>query len=757
MIIALSTVALALLAGSANAAKDDSYYIAGTGNPNVNEKMYWKDAENIFQDLSKFQTLYVEYHNCAWTWSETTDEENDIDENDYWYMGKIPPMGANVAYSLYGSLYGEEFSGCGQDTFINSFYTNTGYGNFATAMYYAGESGFSSYTSGSSTCGGGYGVGCDYDNGFAVHTYNDNECDPQNFNSVKDTLSGLNSALKGAQCVQVYDRSTYGGNPYGTPLEVLAYSHSCFYQDFFSPDGVCPDPYGKLAYYQKQFYKGIQTSKKQDPYQVAKRKVLYQEKIEEGRYMSLAGIILAGLATVMLMVDILSSCCAASTRVNELEKKITAKEKELQSRGDDFILTRRRSYEKDDEETQAEDASDAGYVHMQDDVEAAASTYTPPVDYLDGGSPVANPRPEVPANESPVEQPGPEVQVNVMDQEAPVTLYAPPALLPTEEAAALPLPISFEHDIDVILPPSYLSPETLVPDPDKYEVVADDVEESLTTMETIVADMEGFVTEDPFAKREAEDEAAAVESVPEEKAEEKEEDQPEDAPKEIEEITDAPSTHEPVVETADEDVATGVPFTEVSEEESVPDSSAADVPSTDEPVVETANEDAATGVPSTEVSEKEESVPDSSAEDVTEEEAAPGPIGEEATVEEVAAPEPAEEEISPPPVADEDDVQAEEEPILEIDAVMASREWDTESETEQETTTEKTEVSSDESAPIVAESETEATQEPALQDAIEQSRQREDEIDTHSSLPNLPEDGEGADPDSARSQSWFGF
>jgi hypothetical protein len=34
----------------------------GTGNPNVNEPMYWKDAENVLQDLSKFSALYVRYH-----------------------------------------------------------------------------------------------------------------------------------------------------------------------------------------------------------------------------------------------------------------------------------------------------------------------------------------------------------------------------------------------------------------------------------------------------------------------------------------------------------------------------------------------------------------------------------------------------------------------------------------------------------------------------------------------------------------------
>ena len=49
--------------GAVKADKDDSYYVSGTGNPNVYETMYWKDSENIFQDLSKFSGLYVKYHN----------------------------------------------------------------------------------------------------------------------------------------------------------------------------------------------------------------------------------------------------------------------------------------------------------------------------------------------------------------------------------------------------------------------------------------------------------------------------------------------------------------------------------------------------------------------------------------------------------------------------------------------------------------------------------------------------------------------
>lgn len=125
--------------------KDDSYYIAGTGNPNVNSKMYWKDTDNIFQDLSQFSTLYVEFHHCSWTWMQQEEADNNVDENDYWYMGKIPPMGANVAFSLYGSLKGQTFSGCNKDSFISSFYTNSGFDAFSSAMYKAGVSGFSKY------------------------------------------------------------------------------------------------------------------------------------------------------------------------------------------------------------------------------------------------------------------------------------------------------------------------------------------------------------------------------------------------------------------------------------------------------------------------------------------------------------------------------------------------------------------------------------------------------------------------------------
>jgi hypothetical protein len=45
--------------------KDSSYYPDGIANTNVNQKMYWRDASNVLQDLDKFDALYVSFHNCA--------------------------------------------------------------------------------------------------------------------------------------------------------------------------------------------------------------------------------------------------------------------------------------------------------------------------------------------------------------------------------------------------------------------------------------------------------------------------------------------------------------------------------------------------------------------------------------------------------------------------------------------------------------------------------------------------------------------
>jgi hypothetical protein len=287
--------------------------------------MYWKDTDNILQDLSKFSALYVRFHQCAWTWNQLhNDYDEDVEENDYWYLEKIPPMQANVAFSLYGLLSGQgSFQGCNQETFINSFYTSTGFTAFAKAMYYAGMTGFSSSSSSSYTaeCQGGYGVGCDSSGGFAMHQYSSSVCDPSNVTKTTNTLSSLNSAMKNVQCTQIYSKSkSYGSSSYSsgddstddgysarstTTLSLLDNSAACFYQNVYSPDGTCPDPYGKIAYYKQTFYKEIQKAKAQRPASIYRLQTEYNTEIRQGKSNVRRGVILLALAGLVLLIDVI--------------------------------------------------------------------------------------------------------------------------------------------------------------------------------------------------------------------------------------------------------------------------------------------------------------------------------------------------------------------------------------------------------------------------------------------------------------------
>lgn len=324
-VVSLAFVYVALLAG-VEASKDDSYYKAGSGNPNIYQKMYWKDADNILQDLSKFQTLYVQFQHCAWTWMNYGDDadEGSVDENDYWYMGKVPPFGANVAFSLYGSLAGESFKGCNADSFINSFYTRTGFSEFVYAMSYAGVSPFTYYDfSGyTSDCQGYYGVGCDYSNGFAMHEYSTQECNPKYFTGVSDKMQFFNQAMQNAQCVKIYDASSgrnwngYNYTVYGTPLELLAYSQACFYQNYWSPDGECPDPYNKIQFYQQNFNRGVVKSKRSDPFEQ------YTVQMAESKRLAGLGTFMLVAAAIVLAIGFFVP--AIKPKIVAIKKKIPA-------------------------------------------------------------------------------------------------------------------------------------------------------------------------------------------------------------------------------------------------------------------------------------------------------------------------------------------------------------------------------------------------------------------------------------------------
>ena len=332
-----------------NAVKDDEYYRAGMGNPNVDLKMYWADAHNVLEDLDQFSSLYVQYHNCAWSQNKNQyveEESGSQDENDYWYMGATPTYAANVAFSLYGSLEGESFSGCDANTFINSFTTNSGFEAFAQAIYYAGSSATDYSQSYSSECQGGSGVVCDYSYGFGYGTFSTDTCDPAYASSVSDSMPYMNQAFQSAQCVQIYDGSSsnynnygnrdlkeqennnsekdrnlqndyqygygygdngdYGGwsnyannyyNYAGTSLALLYYSNACFVQNYWAIDGGCPDPYGILEEYQQNFNKGVRKSMKVDLYST------YRDNMEEGKRYVKIGAMLFMTALVLFLTE----------------------------------------------------------------------------------------------------------------------------------------------------------------------------------------------------------------------------------------------------------------------------------------------------------------------------------------------------------------------------------------------------------------------------------------------------------------------
>jgi hypothetical protein len=56
---------LAAVTTTVNAEKDGNYYPSGMKNPNVNEKMYWRNAYDVIDDISSFDALYVKFHSCA--------------------------------------------------------------------------------------------------------------------------------------------------------------------------------------------------------------------------------------------------------------------------------------------------------------------------------------------------------------------------------------------------------------------------------------------------------------------------------------------------------------------------------------------------------------------------------------------------------------------------------------------------------------------------------------------------------------------
>lgn len=242
------------------------------------------DAQDVLNNLSKFDRLYVSYQNCAWSsYNEGCGAEDAGEDNeDLWYLGMTECYRANVAYTLYGVLKGAEDMGCTKNTFMNSFFTTSGIDYFTSSMAAAGvtfteyddaekitsecnvleaedgednenDQANNDYASNNRKIYAGdtsYGVGC-VNKVFAMKTFQGRYCDERSEPLVTDSLKTFNSEISRAQCVVVYDATSSNndnnqdedGDENNDALNLLKYSEACNILNF--PDG-CPDPYGKL-------------------------------------------------------------------------------------------------------------------------------------------------------------------------------------------------------------------------------------------------------------------------------------------------------------------------------------------------------------------------------------------------------------------------------------------------------------------------------------------------------------------------------
>jgi hypothetical protein len=81
MIVLLSCTKILLLLPLYSAEKDSNPYPYGD-NPNNQFKMYWNDAGNVLQDLSKFSALFIKYHGCVWSECHVDQYDDDGEDRD---------------------------------------------------------------------------------------------------------------------------------------------------------------------------------------------------------------------------------------------------------------------------------------------------------------------------------------------------------------------------------------------------------------------------------------------------------------------------------------------------------------------------------------------------------------------------------------------------------------------------------------------------------------------------------------------------
>ena len=178
----------------------------------------------------------------------------DIDENDYWYLGSMPRASPAVAVSVYGIPVdghrhhsSQTASACHRKTFLNTFLIHP--------LRMVGDNddnddGFADY--GDSICNEdeGQGMGCSSTGAFVWQEFaldwNGNAvCDARHTLTVLDNLIGFNTKLNQEfDCAQVAMGDGGGGDNSLSLYNLLDGAAACSFED-----SACPDPFGVLRDY----------------------------------------------------------------------------------------------------------------------------------------------------------------------------------------------------------------------------------------------------------------------------------------------------------------------------------------------------------------------------------------------------------------------------------------------------------------------------------------------------------------------------
>ena len=223
-------------------------------------------ASDVINTFDSYDSFYIEVESvtgetgpCVWSECaiDATDKENMGDKRDgdeLWYQFRTQSFCANAAYSLYGRKKGldvfDKFGNqCSKHHFINSFFTYGGSDNLLMALgqtptvYWGLEGAYSN-----SECvdvDGGYNgqasystLGCSSSGEFSVAYFDGNSCDGNYFVG-SETNDKYNSDFQGVECQNVEKTALY---------TLLSNSWACDVRLY--PNGQCPDPYQRKAYYE---------------------------------------------------------------------------------------------------------------------------------------------------------------------------------------------------------------------------------------------------------------------------------------------------------------------------------------------------------------------------------------------------------------------------------------------------------------------------------------------------------------------------